>query len=1168
MLMTTTINDEETLRRIVNDLGANFMVEAGAGTGKTYALVSRVVALVKAGVRMQNIVAITFTDAAAAELSERVRSRIEQLLEDGIGDSNEDLLAKDMTDQERGRIRQAVAELDQAAVQTIHSFAAQLLRDRPLSANLPPGWVPLDAVDSTERFAERWDQWLESNLSLAPEANPELTESLRYLIGVKAGLGSWRQVAKAFAENYDRLASERSTPEIDLGALAESALRELEGLRAQCVKQPDSLFEQISSAIETVTLVLEVADRPFDAIRVLDHGAKVDYSGTSGSSKRNWAVPATEIRKQFREEIGNPFQIAVRCAPALTVLQNLRQAFALRYTAQRKAEGVASFDDLLVWARDLLRDDATARRSFQDLYTHILIDEFQDTDPLQAEIAFYLAAKPEANIDEGQWHTVPLTPGKLFIVGDSKQSIYRFRRADIGVTHLVRESGQLCPLTLTENRRSQEPVLNWVNALFSQIMAGEPGLQAEYVPLQLNPGLQRNDLESSVQVFGEPMDLSADALRRRQAHHVASIIVDSAAEGSPNRLRVYDKERRDTRQAGLQDVCILIRSRTGLGILTRALEAAGVPYRLEGNSLVFGTQEIQDLLNCLRAIDDPSDQVSVVAALRSPAFACSDVDLAHWRDAGGTWNYQSNLLDEDTLVNENQEKRRQKTVELGEDFPVRTGLLKIRAYHQLRQTIGVAQLIANFIREMRLEELDLAENRPREVWRRRRFLGEQARQLEYAAETNPGSAPLTLKKFLQWADMQQEEGTRITDVITPEADDDAVRIMTMHAAKGLEFPIVILLGLEHDPSGIRESVLFDSSTGSTEVKLGDLQTPGYSTSEEQEKVHNAAELVRLAYVGSTRARDHLIVSTYQSTARGNRQRYGIVAKIHSLGEDAPLPHAVASTDVNSELGWSGSVPDAPALTEYDPGNWKSERADSIQRRSFPQAVTATRIAKALVPSDVEIDDKDSESTTEPTGRAGRGGTAFGSALHAVLQGALEQMSLKLPLPDDVMVDDLLADLDPAIEQLAQQHAKDQGVSASRDDVARLANRALRNPAVVAGMRAPRLWPEIPVAASIDTPRGPVVIEGIIDLLYQDDDGELVILDYKSDRVDDSAAADAKLEHYRMQGVAYAAAVESATGNTVKAVQFLFVQLQDGLREIDNLRDSIDGIAQTIAHGMG
>ena len=119
-----------------------------------------------------------------------------------------------------------------------------------------------------------------------------------------------------------------------------------------------------------------------------------------------------------------------------------------------------------------------------------------------------------------------------------------------------------------------------------------------------------------VQVFGEPMDLKADALRREQARHVASIIADSAGEGASNRMEVYDRESGGVRPADLRDVCILIRSRTGLGILTRALEYAGIPYRLEGRSLVFGTQEVQDLLNCLRAIDDPSDEVSIVAALR------------------------------------------------------------------------------------------------------------------------------------------------------------------------------------------------------------------------------------------------------------------------------------------------------------------------------------------------------------------------------------------------------------------------------------------------------------------------------------------------------------------------------------------------------------------------
>ena len=1162
--MTTKTDDQTTLYSIVNDLGANLMIEAGAGTGKTYALVSRVVALVKAGVRMQNIVAITFTEAAAAELSERIRSRMEQLLDNDHPDNVHDLLAQELNDRDRGRIRRAVGELDQAAVQTIHSFAAQLLRDRPLPANLPPGWTPMDAVESAQRFEEQWDQWMDRALGEGADANPELTGALRYLVGVNAGVASWNEIARAFDGNYDRLASDGSVPEIDLRAVAETTLRALETLRAQCVNPSDSLFEQISSAAETVKAIVEVADRPADAARALEQGAKVDFSGTAGSSAKNWSAPIAETRKQFREEIGQPFQIAVRFAPALTILHHLRQSFALDFVAQRKAEGVATFDDLLVWARDLLRDDAPTRRHFQERYTHILIDEFQDTDPLQAEIAYYLAASPDANIAGPNWHTIPLIPGKLFIVGDSKQSIYRFRRADIGVTRLVKESGQLRPLTLAENRRSQKPILDWVNAVFGELMVGEAGLQAEYIALQPNAGLQRDDLAASVQVFGEPMDLNAAALRQEQARHVASIITDSAGVGAPNRMEVYDRESGGVRPAGLRHVCVLIRSRTGLGILTRALEYAGIPYRLEGRSLVFGTQEVQDLLNCLRAIDDPSDEVSIVAALRSPAFACSDVMLARWRDAGGTWNYQSRVLDDGEPANENQKKRHQRLAELGADFPVRTGLLKIRAYHRMRQTMGAARLIDAFIRDRRLEELDLAENRPREIWRRRRFLAEQARQLEQASAANPGTPPLTLHTFLQWADLQQEEGARITEIAVPETDDDAVRIMTMHAAKGLEFPIVMLLGLEQTPSVTSQAMLFDSSTGLTEVRLGGLQSPGYAALVEWEKIHAATELVRLAYVGATRARDHLVVSMYQSTARGNRHGAGIVAQIVNLGEDAALPHTRASAGVDAGLRSQASLVGAAALPEYAPDIWQQKRTASVRHRSFPQAVTATSVAKALAPSDADIEDKDAERDSEATDRAGRGGTAFGSALHEVLQVAVDRISDRLPLADDAAVDDVLAELDPGIEHLAQESAKEYGVLDSAEDIARLANRALRSSAVVAGLRAPRLWSEIPVAASIDTPRGPVVMEGIIDLLYRDHDGQLVILDYKSDRVDSEAAVEVKLHHYRMQGAAYAAAVERATGDSVKAVQFLFVRRSDGLREIDNLRELIEGLPQALA----
>ena len=160
---------------------------------------------------------------------------------------------------------------------------------------------------------------------------------------------------------------------------------------------------------------------------------------------------------------------------------------------------MATFDDLLVWARDLLRDDVDTRRYFQEKYSRVLIDEFQDTDPLQAEIAFYLAAKPEADIDGQPWYRLPLQPGKLFIVGDVKQSIYRFRGADISVTQSVQASDELEILTLTENRRSQRPVLDWVNAVFAGLMSDQP-FQAKYVELQVHSGVQQNDLDVTVHV--------------------------------------------------------------------------------------------------------------------------------------------------------------------------------------------------------------------------------------------------------------------------------------------------------------------------------------------------------------------------------------------------------------------------------------------------------------------------------------------------------------------------------------------------------------------------------------------------------------------------------------------------------------------------------------------
>ena len=250
--MTTKTDDQTTLYSIVNDLDANLMIEAGAGTGKTYALVSRVVALVKAGVRMQHIVAITFTEAAAAELSERIRSRMEQLLDDHHLDNVHDLLARDLSDQAKDRISSAVAELDQASVQTIHSFAAGILRERPLGVDLPPGWLQWDDLAASQDFAKRWDAWLADAMSNSDLVDRDLLISLRYLLESGSRDKRWREVSRWLSDNRGLISTPESAERVPLADVFSAALNQMSALMTECRDPADLLSERIAQTVQSL----------------------------------------------------------------------------------------------------------------------------------------------------------------------------------------------------------------------------------------------------------------------------------------------------------------------------------------------------------------------------------------------------------------------------------------------------------------------------------------------------------------------------------------------------------------------------------------------------------------------------------------------------------------------------------------------------------------------------------------------------------------------------------------------------------------------------------------------------------------------------------------------------------------------------------------------------
>lgn len=976
----TTPSDQPARHAIVERLDENMVVEAGAGTGKTRSLVERVVALITTGrASMGDIAAITFTEAAAAEL----RSRIGETLERASGDSS-----REQT--ERERCKRAVDDLDQAAIQTLHSFAGSLLRERPLEAGLPPGFNIRDEIEAEVAFEKKWSEWLDSTLD-----DPEAQEVLRPALEQGMTLRHIRETAIRFQKNYDLLA--------------------------------------IAS---------------FD-------------------------MPSAQATEADRE------------AELIPVLELLRR-FALDFADERKAAGEVEFQDLLVLARDLLRDSLFARDHFRERYSHILIDEVQDTDPLQAELAMFLAEDVPHGVDSAgrpnDWQDVRAAAGKLFIVGDAKQSIYRFRRADIRQVKLMQELVGGSNVLLTRNFRSQPPIIDWVNHVFAQWMEESEG-QAKYSPLAAGPGHGESPL---VRYIGEEIAANIDEVRRKEADAIARTI--QAAIDQHWQVRSEDNGA-ESRPVRYQDVCVLMPRRTGLDALEFAFETAGIPYRLDSAGLIYESQEARDLLNCLAAIDDPTDQVSVVAALRSPALACSDADLLEFVEAGGQFDY---MAEDDAPTGYTSD-----------------ALAVLRDFHEHRRWTSPAALIEEFVRKRRLMELALDARQWRGRWMRYRFLIDRARAFAASGESS-------LRAYISWTARQREEQARARETAVPESDEDAVRVMTVHGAKGLEFPILVLAGLNADRSLGSESVLFDRESGRVEVRVGSkdssFQTAGYADLAETDKKRAEEENVRLMYVAATRARDHLIVSMHRKQGGQKSlatQISGYMEGAEHLWEpfDPPAIEERSSSKLPEETG----TPDTgtPAARQQ----WEAARTAVYAARSRPMSAAATRLAQEALAQEA----KDEQDIPDEPWRRGRAGTSIGRAVHAVLQ---------------------VVDLHTGngLEDIAMAQAAAEGVPGRADDIVRLVQRALDSPLVKRALESGRWWRETPVAGPVEDG----IVEGFIDLLFEEDDG-FVIVDYKTDALGTDDEIERAMSRYRLQGGGYALALSRATGAYIKEVSFLFLE---------------------------
>ena len=1146
-------------------LDTTLVVEAAAGTGKTTELVKRIVAVIAHHrATIDQIVAVTFSEKAAGELKLRLREELERARERQVPGSEAARLLDD-----------AVHDFEEAHVSTIHGFCAELLRERPVEARVDPSFAVLTDSQAARIFDEAFTSWLHAQL-----ANPDegVRRSLRRPLKRQFGdetedgpIERLRAAANSLREWRDHPTPWRR-PAYDRTAAIKALLPRLKtfvDLVSNPIKRDDRLAESLSPARTTsaeierqrrlvgdmvpegvwdaweAALVGLAGDRDFVNPRK-GYGAAYAMGVTRDQALAAHAELLTELR-----------DFKAKADADLAALLHGEMLECLRaYEARKRESGALDFLDLLIKARDLVRDSEEIRREFRARFRAILVDEFQDTDPLQAELLRLLAAS-----DDGA-----LRPGALFIVGDPKQSIYRFRRADVGAYRRIAASfhdrGAL-PVRLQTSYRSVPAIQHFVNAAFRDEMNGDPDtLQAEYVPLLR----YRDDVPEQPAIVALPVprpygksqygppQVTQTALNESQPPAIAAFVAWVLSPQCTWTVAGGDQRRKIV----ASDICLLFRRFMTFGKdITRGyvecLEARGIPHLLVGGKTFHEREEVDAMRTALTAIEWPEDELSVYAALHGPLFAVGEEELLEYHAIARVFHpYRVPIDLPDRLK------------------PIAQALRTLRELHAARNHRTIAETIGRLLAATRAHAGFV-------LWRG----GEQALanvlHISDLARRYEAEGGLSFRGFVDTLhDLSSSAESPEAPIL--EEGSNGVRLMTVHKAKGLEFPVVILADIACKLSLDEASRYLDP-----EKKLCAMRLGGWSPLELQE--HNAeearrdeAEGVRLAYVAATRARDLLVVPAvgdgpytkgwirplnralypprfqWQSpeTARGVplfKGKQTIMADARADGqpvEDTVRPGAYQLTDAGSGntytvVWWDpreleGSPDDARGVRREDliakdarPADIAADRARyDLWREQRQQAQEAGATPSIKISTATEIT-KDAAERNEPApnivvedaarlSEARPSGKRFGTLVHALLStlpldaGPAEAGELAALYARLFAAPDVERDAAAAVGASLVKHARWQAAKA-------------------AGEAGRRVWREAPVSMRVRTKPGEAVtiIDGQVDLAYETDDG-WVVVDFKTD-IEIVSAQDA----YKQQVALYAEAVAKATGRPATGV---------------------------------
>jgi len=764
-----------------------------------------------------------------------------------------------------------------------------------------------------------------------------------------------------------------------------------------------------------------------------------------------------------------------------------------------------------------VRDHARVRADLKRRYRTILIDEFQDTDPIQYEILLYLAEQP--NQSASQWRKVKLEPGKLFVVGDPKQSIYAFRRADIEAylevveKIVMAQDGIEC--RLTTNFRSDGAILDVVNGAFEKLIQAQAGLQPPYIAIEPAPGrvsVSGPLTKLSVRKIIAPEDQTdAETARRIEGESLARWLKASVL-GKAQILNA----RGETVHAQPKDVAILMRKLTDIHDYLEPFRRQAIRYVVEGERHFYAAKEIVDAVNLLRAVENPYDRLALVGVLRSPLGGLTDLQIYQL--------HRQNRLDY------------RDSAKLGSgDFPATL----VQLYQALtRLNVETKALPIGTAVERIFSTL------PVELLAACHFHGEQAvanlAKLRQQAEQLGREGLTTLKAAIRQLEQRVLDVKDEGESVLAEENLDAVRIMSIHKAKGLEFPIVILTGcqtgIEGRHSAAAEST-FDWSTGLTGTRIGRTADLAGLYIAEKNRLRNAEEQKRLLYVAMTRAREHLVISCAPANRRSGGSFQAMLDSTlgNSItGAEASIRVALGKGCVeidviHQSLSAPSHAPAKPKRSRKKP-NWKpyvdnwSRRTAVYEKAQQTTPFLTPTLLKRQEEAGTEAGDR---LTIQPPGKTPA--LVVGDLTHRFLQ-TCEFGGVTANLAGQ-----LRNFIDGA---LPAEFAADRGVIET--ELHEILDVYFRSNAYAEFSGASILGREVPLLM----PWQDQIMEGVIDLIYEKN-GLLYLADYKTDRIKRSELRD-RAERYRQQAEIYVQAAEKSLGRQVAAFKLIFLRLGEAI----------------------